>query len=70
VFSKPAGANHGCFYNQGKNALQHFGFSIEIFLFKIEIACGKKLKGVSQQALRYKRYFGIVCHLYLLANHS
>jgi hypothetical protein len=32
------------FNNQGKNALQCVAFWLEIFLFKIEIACGKKLK--------------------------
>jgi hypothetical protein len=32
------------FNNQGKNAQQCFAFLLEIVLFKIEIACGKKLK--------------------------
>ncbi len=32
------------FNNQGKNAPQCIAFWLEIFLFKIEIACGKKLK--------------------------
>ncbi len=32
------------FNNQDKNALQCDAFWLEIFLFKIEIACGKKLK--------------------------
>ncbi len=30
--------------NQGKNALVLVAYSIGIFLFKIEIECGKKLK--------------------------
>jgi hypothetical protein len=30
--------------NQGKNGPQCIAFSLEIFLFKIEIAWGKKLK--------------------------
>jgi hypothetical protein len=32
------------FNNQGKNASLCVAFRLEIFLFKIEIACGKKLK--------------------------
>ncbi len=32
------------FNNQDNNALQYVAFWLEIFLFKIEIKCGKKLK--------------------------
>jgi hypothetical protein len=43
-FQSQQGQTKVVFNNQGKNASQCVGFCLEIFLFKIEIACGKKLK--------------------------
>ncbi len=38
----PAGPNQNVFNNQGKNALQCIVFSLDIFLFKIEICMWQK----------------------------
>jgi hypothetical protein len=43
-FQSQLGQTKVVFNNQGKNAPQCVAFQLEIFLFKIEIACGKKLK--------------------------
>jgi hypothetical protein len=43
-FQSQLGQTKVDFNNQGKNAPQCVAFWLEIFLFKIEIACGKKLK--------------------------
>ncbi len=43
-FQSQLGQTKVDFNNQGKNAPQCFAFWLENFLFKIEIACGKKLK--------------------------
>jgi hypothetical protein len=53
-FQSQLGQTKVVFYNQGKNALQDFGFSIEILRFKIKIACGKMLKRDVATSLKSK----------------
>ncbi len=43
-FQSQLGQTKVDFNNQGKNATQRIAFWLEIFLFKIEIACGKKVE--------------------------
>jgi hypothetical protein len=43
-FQSQQGQTKVDFNNQGKNAMQCDAFRLEIFLYKFEIACGKKLK--------------------------
>ncbi len=43
-FQDKLGQTKVVFNNQGKNAPQCITFWLEIFLFKIEIACGKTFK--------------------------
>jgi hypothetical protein len=43
-FQSQHGQTKVVFDSQGKNALQYVAFSIEIFIFKIEIGYNKKLK--------------------------
>jgi hypothetical protein len=42
-FQSQHGKTKVIFDNQGKNTLQCDAFSIEIYLFKLEFACGKEL---------------------------
>ncbi len=54
-FQSHPGQNMVDFNNQGKNAPQCIAFWLEIFLFKIEIACGKKLKRRVTTSLKWQQ---------------
>jgi hypothetical protein len=44
AFSVPSEPTKNVFNTQGKSAPEYIAFSLEIFLFEIEIAWGKMLK--------------------------
>jgi hypothetical protein len=55
-FQSQLGQTKVDFNNQGKNAPQRIAFWLEIFLFKIEIACGKKLKRRGATSLLWQMF--------------
>jgi hypothetical protein len=64
-FQSQLGQTKVVFNNQGKNAPQCNAFRLEIFLFKIEIAFGKKLKRHVARSLKRRQCFAFVPRLLL-----
>ncbi len=56
-FQNKLGQTKVDFNNQSKSALQCIAFWLEIFLFKIEIACSKKLKWHVATSLKFRLIF-------------
>ncbi len=59
-FQSQLGQTKVDFNNQGKNMLQRIAFWLEIFLFKIEIECGNKLKWSVETSLKYCQFLELL----------